>query len=114
MALLDASAPMQAMAVGVKCCYIENHLVLDPVEAEEAEASAAISLIFSNTKKPFPLAASMTTGRISEEALAQCMAAGREATKKMLEFFKVAVRRKIQAATQHIEEENSNQEEAIE
>ena len=56
MALLDASAPMQvlnphimplqdtcsvfwwqAMAVGVKCCYIENHLVLDPVEAEEAE-----------------------------------------------------------------------------
>jgi len=98
LALLDSGAPMQAIAAAVGCCFIQGQLVMDPAGPEEKQADAVASLVFENRGSPFPLAASNTTGRMTQASYLHSVTACREAAAQMIQFFKVAVKRKIEAS----------------
>jgi len=83
---------------------------MDPARAEEKESSASITLVFDNREAPLQIAASTSKGRLPQDAFIEAVKTSREAAAKNFQFFKAALRRKIEASTTQAHEADAKEE----
>jgi exosome complex component RRP46 len=93
LALLDASYPLHHLYAAVNVALIDGRVRIDPTRKESRDAVCAITFVFDSVKHE--VLASHVEGRCSEKHFQECLAAARDESKTIIDFFKESMRKKF-------------------
>ncbi len=100
LALVDASLPMRSLFAAVTVAVIKSEeggetmiLVVDPTLKEQRSAEACVTLAFDSVNGE--ILASHLEGRCSERQFQECLAAAKEASRTVFDFYRECLTKKF-------------------
>lgn len=94
LALMDAAVSMKYLVAAVTCVVdLDGKIMFGPTKQQEDESIACMTFAFDS--KEYNVITILTSGSYSNEQFQECLAACREASKGVFEFYRNTINRKL-------------------